>query len=285
MALFDFILNLAALLLWLSWCSRRLDPFVKNAPATIMGTVRRAEPASRQGWHLLAVLALVLAVRALFYRQIGSAVGWTPKLDLGFVVLAFRSDHWGPVFLYSLLSFGRVWVVCYFWLLTVALINRGVTEPDPLQKLLRYHLGWLWSWPWPVLIFLPVAVIAALWFGLHPLLQRVGILAPPQGASQVLEQSLLLVLSLVFSLKYVLPVFLLLDLLASYVYLGTSPVWDFVGTTARNILRPLKPVPLRVAKVDLAPILGTLIVLALLHWTPNAIQTELGKRNVAVWPQ
>ncbi len=285
MALFDFILNLAALLLWLSWCSRNLDPFVAQAPATIMGTLRRAEPAAGRRWHLLASLVLVLAARALFYHEVGSAVGWTPKLDLGFVVLAFRSDLLGTAFLYSFLSFGRVWVVFYFWLLTLVLINRGVAEPDALQRLLRHHLGWVRSWPWPVLISLPVIGVAALWLAVHPLLHRAGIITPSNGISQVVQQSLLLVLSLVFSLKYVLPVFLLLDLVASYVYLGVSPVWDFIGTTARNILRPLRLVPLRVAKVDLAPILGTLLVLALLHWAPNAIQSELGKRHLAIWPQ
>ncbi len=285
MALFDFILNLAGLLLWLGWCSRHLDPLVKSTPATIIGTVKRAEPAAKRGWQLLLVLALLLVLRALFYRQVGSALGWTPKLDLGFVVLAFRSDLFAPVFLYSSLSFVRVLMIYYFWLLTLVLINRGVTEPDPLQRLLRLHLGWVRSWPWPVLLLLPVVGVAALWTALHPLLQRVGVLTPPQSALHMLQQSLLLTLALGLSLKFLLPVFLLLDLVASYVYLGVSPLWDFISSTSRNLLKPLRAVPLRLAKVDLAPILATVLVLILLHWMPNLIQSELGKRNVAVWPQ
>ncbi len=285
MALFDFILNVAGLLLWLSWCSFHLEPLVKHTPATLTGTVKRAEPSSTRGWPLLATLVLLLVARALFYRQVGSAVGWTPKLDLGFVVLAFRSDLAGPVFLFSALSFARTWIVYYFWLLTLVLINRSVAEPDPLQRLLRVHLGWVRNWPWPVLILLPVTGVAGLWLGLHPLLARVGVLTPEHGIPQMLEQSLFLTLSLVLSLKYLLPVFLLLDLVASYVYLGVSPVWDFVGTTSKNILRPLKPLPLHLAKVDLAPLLGTLLILVLLHWVPNAIQSELGRRHLPVWPQ
>jgi hypothetical protein len=44
MALIDFILNVAALLLWLSWRAIRLDPFIRATPATLAGTLRRAEP-------------------------------------------------------------------------------------------------------------------------------------------------------------------------------------------------------------------------------------------------
>ncbi len=285
MALFDFILNLAALLLWLSWCSRHLDPWSKRTPATLVGTVKRAEPVSPKGWLLLSALGSLLVVRALFYRQVGSAVGWTPKLDLGFVVLAFRSDQMGPVFLYSFLSFARVLLVYYFWLLTLVLINWRVPEPDPLQTLLRLHLGWLRNWPWPLLVLLPVVAVAALWSALYPLLQRVGIVTAPQVPLHVLEQSLLLTLTLVMSLKYLLPVFLLLDLVASYVYLGVSPVWNFVGTTSRNILWPLKPLPLRLARVDLAPVFGTLLVLTLLHWMPSLVQSQLTKKNLPLWPQ
>ncbi len=285
MALFDFILNLAGLLLWLGWCSRHLDPLARSTPATIVGTVKRAEPASRRSWQLLVVLVLLLVARALFYHQVGSAVGWTPKLDLGFVVLAFRSDLFAPVFLYSALSFARVLVVYYFWLLTLVLINRGAVDPDPLQKLLRLHLGWIRNWPWWVLVALPVLVVTAVWLSLHPLLQRLGVVTPSQNLSQVLQQSLILTLTLLLSLKYLLPCFLVLDLVASYVYLGVSPLWDFVTTTSKNILRPLKPLPLRLSKVDLAPILGTILVLVLLHWMPNVIQGELGKRNVPLWPQ
>jgi uncharacterized protein YggT (Ycf19 family) len=285
MALFDFILNLTALLLWLSWCWRPLDPFVKNTPASIMGTVRRAEPASARRWHLLAGLILLLVTRALFYRQVGSAIGWTPKLDLGFVVLALRSDRYGSVFLYSLLSFWRVWIIYYFWLLTVMLVNRAAAEPDPLQKLLRVQLGWVRGWPWPVLVLLPAIGVTALWAVLHPVLQRVGVLTPPQGIMHLLEQSLLLTLSLVLSLKYLMPVFLLLDLVSSYVYLGTSPVWDFVASTSGNLLKPLRGLPLRLAKVDLAPLLGTIFILVVLHWFPNAVIQELDKRKIAFWPQ
>jgi len=285
MTLFDFILNLAALLLWLGWCAQPLDPFAKNAPPTLVATVRRTEPASSRRWPLPVFLVLLLVLRALFYHQVGSAIGWMPKLDLGFVVLALRSDRFGPVFLYSLLSFLRVWIIYYFWLLTLALINRRGAEQDPLQKLVRVQLGPARGWPWPVLAVLPVIGVGALWAALSPALEWTGVLNPPESTAHMLEQGLLLTLSLVLTLKFVLPVFLILDLVASYVYLGVSPVWDFVASTSRNMLKPLRPIPLRLGKVNLAPVAGTLLILVLLHWLPNVIQNELAKRNVDLWPQ
>jgi len=285
MALLDLILNLTGLLLWLNWSWRRFDPFTRTTPATIIGTVKRAEPRPTKGWRLLAGLVLLLFARALFYWEIGSAVAWTPKLDLGFVVLAFRSDVFTPVCLYSLLSFGRVLIVYYFWLLSLVIINSAVTEPDPIQKLLRLHLGNAGGWPWPVLSLLPIVCVAIIWLPLHPVLVAVGVVTRIYTVAHLLEQSLLLTLTLVFSLKYLLPPLLLIHLIASYVYLGTNPMWDFVGTTCRNILAPIRRLRLRIGKVDFTPIAGAILLIGLLHWLPHFIQGQLNERNILFWPQ
>ena len=76
MALIDFILNLAGLLLWLNWRSVRFDPLGKRTPATLIGTLRRAEPRRWRRWHLLAALGGLLLLRAVFYWQIGAAANW-----------------------------------------------------------------------------------------------------------------------------------------------------------------------------------------------------------------
>jgi uncharacterized protein YggT (Ycf19 family) len=103
--------------------------------------------------------------------------------------------------------------------------------------------------------------------------------------AHLLEQSLLLTLTLVFSLKYLLPPLLLIHLLASYVYLGTNPIWDFVGTTCRNILAPIRRLRLRIGKVDFTPIAGAILLIGLLHWLPHFIQGQLNERNILFWPQ
>ncbi len=86
-------------------------------------------------------------------------------------------------------------------------------------------------------------------------------------------------------MQFLLPAFLLLHLVTSYVYLGTSPVWDFVGATARNLLAPLRWLPLRIARFDFAPLAGVLLILFLLHWLPNLVLGRMAENNVSPWPQ
>ena len=285
MGLIDVILNLAGVLLWLSWRSLRFDPLVITSPATLVGTLRRAEPQRLRGWQLLAGLAVLLLLRALLYRQIGPAADWTPKLNLFFVVLAFRSDLWLPVTFYSVLSFARVLIVCYFWLLALAMINRRSAESDPLLRLLRHQLGPVARWPWLAQLLLPLLLVTALWFALHPLLLHAGITNQVRSNAHLAEQGLLLGTALYLSLQYVLPVFLFLHLIATYVYLGTSPLWDFVGATARNLLVPLRQLPLRIARFDFAPVVGVILILSLLHWLPNFILGQMAQNKVSPWPQ
>jgi uncharacterized protein YggT (Ycf19 family) len=285
MGLIDVILNLAGVLLWLSWRSLRFDPLVITSPATLVGTLRRAEPQRLRGWQLLTGLAVLLLLRAVLYRQLGPAANWTPRLNLYFVVLAFRSDLWLPVTTYSVLSFARMLIVCYFWLLALAMINRRNAEPDPLLKMLRSQLGPAARWPWLVQLLLPFLLVIALWIALHPWLVHLEITNRARSNAHLAEQGILVGTALYFSLQYVLPVFLLLHLVSSYVYLGASPLWDFVGATARNLLAPVRQLPLRIARFDFTPVAGVILILALLHWLPNFILGQIAQHRVSPWPQ
>jgi uncharacterized protein YggT (Ycf19 family) len=284
MGLIDFILNLAGVLVWLSWRSLRFDPLVKTTPATLVGTLRRAEPRRLKRWQYLAGLAALLVLRALLYRQIGPEADWTPRLNLFFVVLAFRSDLFFPITLFSVLSFARILIVCYFWLLALAIINRRNAEPDPLQKMVRLHLGPVARWPWPVQLLLPLLLITGLWVSLHPLLVHLEIASRVRSNAHLAEQGILIASALVFSLQYLLPVFLLLHLVASYVYLGSSPLWEFINATARNLLAPLRRMPLRIARFDFTPLIAVILIFALLHLLPKLTLGELAKHNLSSWP-
>jgi len=289
MGLIDFILNLAGLLLWLNWRSLHLDPLARRTPATLVGTLRPAAPRRWRNWQLLAGLGLLLLLRSAFYWDIGSTVSWTPTLDLGVVALAFRSDSFPAgislraTTLFSLLSFGHVLLVFYFWLLVLESLNRRNAEPDAVQKILRLHLGRMARWPWPVQLLLPLLLTAALWVAIHPLLVSIGVLNRAGSLAHLAEQGLLVGGGLVLTLKYLLPVILLLHLIVSYVYLGTSPLWDFISSTARNLLRPVQA--LRYGKLDLAPLAGILLILLALHWLPNYVLRKLLEKNLTLWPQ
>jgi uncharacterized protein YggT (Ycf19 family) len=280
----DFLLNLSGLILWLSWRSIRFDPLLKSTPVTLVGTLRRAEPRRVRGGPLALVLLTLIVLRAVLYWLIGAPAEWTPKLNLELVVLAFRGDIFSSVLVYSLLSFIRTLVVFYFWLLIVAMINRGAKETGSIQKLIRQHLGKLANWPWPIQLTVPFLIVIILWMALHPVLTRIGVVLPVYSVTHLAEQGLLVGLGLLLSLKYVLTAFLLLHLVASYVYLGTSPFWDFIASTSTNITAPLRALPLRLARLDLAPAVGVILILSVLEWLPNMVLSKLSASNLSAWP-
>ena len=282
MSLINFILDVAALLLWLSWRSIRFDPLRRATPATLVGTVRRAEPPRLK--HFLSALALLLVGRAAFYQQIGPAVNWTPQIDLGLVAPAFRGHWFLPVLLFSLFSFLRTAIIFYFWLVALVVINGRPAAPDPFQKLIHLQLGCIARWPRVLLVIVPGLFVAGLWVAAHPLLVYAGVVNRTSSVAPLLGQGALVGTALYFTLKQLLPVFLFLYLIANYVFLGTSTFWDFISVTARRILAPLRRLPLRWGRIDFAPLAGIIVILLLLHVLPNLLLAQLDNRNLTLWP-
>ena len=273
MGLIDFILNLAGLLLWLNWCSVPLDPLAQPSAKTLLGTLRRAGPGGWGRWKFMAALAALLLIRPLFYWQIGSALNWMPHLNLTAVGPPFQSEFLRRMFLFSLFSFGLTLAVFYSWLLFLALINRRIAAADPFQKLVHAHLGKVGRWPWPMQLPLPFVAAGMIWLALHPLLVHWEIVPATKSTVQLLKQALLMGIGAYLPLKYLIAGFLFAHLLASYVYLGNHPFWNFVNVTARHLLAPLRWAPLRLGKVDFTPLVGIVLVFLAaefaLYWLPK----------------
>jgi uncharacterized protein YggT (Ycf19 family) len=286
----DFILNIAGLLLWLNWRSARLDPFNRGIPATLAGTVRRAEPMRLKRWHFFAALAGLLLIRAWFYEHIGAAANWTPKLNLTVVTPAFPlvtrgHDFFLSALIFSLASFFRLLVIVYVWLLAIAMLNRRETNLDPLQKLLLVQLGRVGRWPVLVQLIFSVLIIAVIWALFHPLLLHVGVTSPIRSNSLLFAQGAVLTLIAYLSLKYLFLAFLIVHLIITYVYLGANPVWEFINMTSRNLLAPLYRLPLRFGRIDFTPIVGIILVVLLLFVLPNYLLQQLDRRHLTIWPQ
>jgi uncharacterized protein YggT (Ycf19 family) len=254
----DFILNLAGLLLWLNWRSLRFDPLGKRTPATLIGTLRRAEPQRLRHWHLLAAIGGLLLVRAGFYWQIGmvSRPVWAGTLDLGIIVLSFLSNSFGRMCLFSVFSFGLMLAVFYLWLLLLSIL----AGPEPVHGLVRMQLGTMDRRPRWMKLFLPLLAAALLWWLASWLLEWRGIIPRPISTALRIEQSLLIGLGSYLVWKYVIGVLLLLHLLNSYVYFGRHPFWNYVNATAQTLLQPLRRVPLRAGRLDFAPVAGIALV-------------------------
>lgn len=266
MGLIDFILNLAGLLLWLNWRAAKADPLGKPVPATLIGTLRRAEPANARRWHLPAVLGGLLLLRALFYWQIGSAAGWIGKLDLGVTAIFFHSNLFGQMLLFSIFSFARMFGIIYLWLLLLSIMG----GPMPTHRLVRMQLGEIDGWPRWIKFLLPLAVIALFWglaswpfAWLHP--------KPAMSAAHRIEESLIIALGGYLVWKFLIAALLALHLLNSYIYFGRHPFWSYVNAMAKQLLRPLEKIPLRAGRVDFTPVAGIALVFLLAELAGSAL--------------
>ena len=258
MGLIDFILNLAGLLLWLNWRSVRFDPLGKRTPATLIGTLRRAEPRRLRRWHLLAALGGLLLLRALFYWQIGSAAHWTGTLNLSVITLSFRSDYFVRMLLFSIFSFGLTLGVFYLWLLLLSIL--AGPEPLPFHRLVRMPLGGIDRWARGVKFLLPLIVTATFWWLASWLLAWLQVIPEPVSPAHRIEESLVIGLSSYLAWKYLAGALLVLHLLNSYIYFGKHPFWGYVNAGAQTLLSPLRALPLRVGKADFAPVVGIVLV-------------------------
>ncbi len=257
MGIIDFILNLAGLLLWLNWRSLRFDPLGKRMPATLIGTLRRAEPQRLRRWHLPAALGGLLLLRAVFYWQIGSETGWVAgKVNLGIIELSFRSDSFGIILLFSIFSFGLTLGVFYLWLLLFSIL----AGPEPFHRLVRMQLGPIDHWSRGVKSFLPLVLMALLWWLASWVLAWLAIVPQPVSAAHRIEESLVIGLASYLAWKYVAGALLVLYLLNSYIYFGRHPFWNYVAAEAQTLLRPLHRLPLRAGKVDFTPVVGMALV-------------------------
>ena len=259
----DFILNVAGLLLWLNWRSMGFAPVPASAKNPLLRTLKRPEVRRGKRWFYLIGLGALLLFRPVIYRHVGSALDWTPHLQLNVLSLPFRSDLPDRMLWYSLLSFAMAFFLFYSWLLLLSVINGAETESDALQKLVSLHLGWIDRLPAYAKIVLPELAACLLWAALAPLFAKAGILPTPASAAQTWEQGLVLGLVTFLAWKWLLVGILLLHLLNSYVYLGESPLLNFVTIAARHLLKPLQPLRLQVQKVDFAPLVGVGLVLLL----------------------
>lgn len=252
MLLLHSILNLVALLLWVNWRGMGFKEYVPYR-STLVHTLRTAAPQPSRRWRYLAALAGLLFVRGLLYQLVGPALKWVPLIDLGAVTVPFRSDLPWRMTLYSVLSFGVLWISFQICLLLLSVINRAVPDAQPIQHLVRLHLGRLERWPLAVKLLLPL-FSGLLWLPIHPLLTAVGLLPAAPSFVLVMQQAGVLGFASLLAWKYLLLGLLVVHLVNSYIYIGRFQLLDFASETARHLLSLLRGIPLRLGRVDFAPI-------------------------------
>ncbi|HEV2452682.1 MAG TPA: hypothetical protein VGY98_00375 [Verrucomicrobiae bacterium] len=264
----DFILNIAGLLLWLNWRAGKVDPIGRRTPATLVGTLRQAEPSRAQRWNLPLFLGALLFLRALLYWQIGSALRWAGTLNLGVISPAFFSDHFGRALLFSILSFLVALGILYSCLLLLSLLK----GPKPVQDFVRLQLGRIDDWPSGVKLILPFLVTGIGWWSLSWALASLQIVPQPVSPAARIAESFIISVQSYLIWKYPIAILLALHLLNNYIYFGRHPVWHYADVAAGTLLRPLKKLPLRIGKLDLTPVLGIAVVFLAAEFAARALR-------------
>ena len=288
MGVIDFILNLAGLLLWLNWRAARLDPLAKRTPATLIGTLRRAEARGAGRWQVAAALGALLLLRALFYWQIGSALKpvWAGKLDLGAIVLSIPChETWsglGRMIVFSFCSFALALAVFYTWLILLSIL----AGPDPVQALVRMQLGRVQRWPLTVKWLLPVVLGAAAWWLASWVLAGLQIIPLPSSAARRLAGAFIIGSESYLTWKLLIAALLVLHLLNRYIYFGKQPFWAYVNQTSQTLLRPVRAI-LRALWRGLKPLLPRSLSLRLEsdHYSPpirNLLSSLLNVIGIAL---
>ena len=268
MSLIDFILNLAGLLLWLNW--RAAEPIMVAPAVNTSGALPQRVRPPRSRWWYFVGLILLLAGRALFYWQAAGALHWQPGIHFSSYWLAFRTDFPGRMMLYSFFSFAATVGFFYLCLLLISSVNGPAAETDGTQRFVRLHLGRLDRWPGPVKLLLPLVAMTVFWCSFNPLLLQID-MVPKVSLGQLLTQGALIGLAGYLTLKFLVVGFLAVYVLNSHIYLGESSFLKFVNTTATALLRPLRWLPLRIGRVDLAPLVGVALVV---------VVAEFGRRGL-----
>lgn len=271
MGIVNFILNLAGLLLWLNWRAEKADPVGKRKPATLIGTLRRADSKSRN-WQLPSLITGLIFLRAIFYWQIGSAARWSGKLDLGAIVLSFpiptdKFSSLGETVLFSVSSFALTLASFYLCLLLLSILN----GPEPFRIFVRMQLGGIDRWPLPAKLFLPFIAISIVWWMASRVFAWLQIIPQPVSEMARIGESTVVGLQSYLAWQYVAVTLLVLYLLNSYIYFGKSPFWNFVNAEAQMLLTPLKKIPLHAGKADFAPVVEIALVFLIARFAARAL--------------
>jgi hypothetical protein len=260
MALLDWILNCAALLLWLGWRAVGIDRASRPAALSLGSVLKRAEPQNiRTPTPLLVLLALLIG-RSVVYWWMGPSLNWTPTLDLGVVAPSLRPDFWSRMILFSFASFLRMFAIVYLWLLLMAVAARHGSEHDPVQPLLENLVGRVSRWPWPLVGILAFFVAALGWCALSPAIKWLGLTGQTPAATPLWQQSVAFALSVLLTGCYPAALLMFCHAINTYVWVGNSPWWHLAARAGHNLVRWI---PVAIGKVDLAPLIGIIVAILL----------------------
>lgn len=257
MSVLDYLLNLAALLLWLSW--RGIGTVQASGPAgTLLGNLKPADRRAGVRHGYLVGLAALLFGRAVLYRQFGPALDWHPSWSPGAVSLVFRSDHFLRMLACSLLGFAWTLFGLFASVCLIMAINRPPQDKDGVTREIRRGLGFLANLPAIVLVILPIVVLGLAWVLLGWISAQTGLVPALHHWRHLVQQAVVVGLAATLVWRWLLTLVLALYFLNSYIFFGASPFWDFIQQTGVHLIRPLAWT--RLGRINFPPLLVLALV-------------------------
>ena len=257
MGILNLFLDLAAVSLWLSW--RGFGTVPSRRPAGTLGANLRPVDVRvpRRYVQLAGFIGLIIG-RAFLYSQLGDGVNWVALWSPGAVTIAFRSDAFSRMLLFSGLSAISAVIVAYSWLIVVSSLSPTKKDPDPISRALRAELKPLTGLPFGLGLIVPISAAAILWLVSAPLISRVALGPQFRSITLLVEQSVVVGFGILPSLRIPLLSIVFLKGLAEFVYFGVHPFWGFIEQAGGRLCRPFSW--LRLGRVDLSPFAALLVI-------------------------
>ena len=249
-----YILDLAGLLLWLSF--RRVGADPTRPAGTLLGNLRPAAPVPHRSWTSLGALLLMLVLRPLLLVLLATLLDATPTWTPGPTVIAFRADDWLRLYFFSTLSFVWTALVGYGVLLIFCALSRDVPELSSFSAFAVAMAGPVGRFPVLLILLLPAVAGALVWLGVGHLLEWQHLVPPTRAGWPLAVQSMIMGVAVWLPIRWIVMCVLLLRFVHNYVYLGEHSVWTLVQTIGRRLQYPLSWIPARLGRMDLVPLLA-----------------------------
>jgi uncharacterized protein YggT (Ycf19 family) len=269
MSIVHAALNIVGILLWIvgmsvPHASTNLTPGISR-----VSLVRPAGGPAGRRWNWLLAIAALIFGRAFLYNAISGYAGWSPSLRLHLIAPTFRGDHFFRMLTFSTLSFFNALFTFLSALLLLSVLSRKLSGNDFWPRWIRLTLGPLERLPVPAKLAFPFVAMMLAWLGMQWLLPKFGTIPAAISTTVTLQRGSLIAAAGYLDWQFVIVGLLALFVINSYVYLGTGSLWNFVAHTGGVLLRPLQFLPLRLGRIDLAPVIAVAIVIAVARAVPR----------------
>ena len=277
MGLFPFILNFAALLLWIN--ARNGWAMSRRAVFPSFGSNNQ----NQFGWGKtgggLFLLALILLCQPLLYRQFGPELDWSPKIEWGIgidsavpagekftaVSVVFRSDWLKMDLLYSIVHFCKWLITYYAALFFFSIFTPRSTLQSSHSQFLRNQLGTFYSRNYKTQFMALTLGVVIFHTSFSLLFSHFGLMPEITSVRFILTNVVTPTLLMYRSWALIAMGLIAFNLLSNYVYLGSNPIWTAIEETVRFLLAPLRRRNWIWRRIDFAPIAGIGILGLLLH--------------------